>query len=124
MLDGDWQQLFRKLGHMVKRTPPYVGCKALGVTTTFNNDASVEAQHLLARICCDFSTNRAILVCPHIPTKRLRLLQLVILQSLWRVGSLNLTTRQCEVLRGTHQSLLRAVIGMQTQTSGTAMRLL
>ena len=95
----------------VTRTQPEVGFKALGVTITFNNDASVETSNLIARIWAAFTKNRRLLTCKHIsPTKRLRFLQQVIQHALWCAGSLNLTARQCEMLRGTQQSMLRAVI--------------
>ena len=58
-----------------------------------------------------FNKNRAPLTNPNIsPTKRLNFLQTVLSHALWCVGSLNLTTKQLQQLRGIHQGFLRQVI--------------
>ena len=103
---------FQVRGESVTRAPPEVGFKVLGTQITFNNDASVEVQNVASRLWAAFGRNRSLLTCKYISfVKRLRFLQIVAQQAMWCAGSLNLTSKQCEVLRGVQRHMLRAVIG-------------
>ena len=78
---------------------------------TFNGDASVELRNVIGRLWGGFARNREVLTCKHAPpARRLHFLQIMIQQSLWCVGSLNLTGRQLQMLRGAQQCMLRAVL--------------